>query len=109
MVWLTWARRPEVNGKQLEAWLARVLVPVEPNPRFVGRLRARLVTYQGRKFPPVWFVVAVAASLLLVIASVTGHALRILIAIAAILAAGGRRRQEAAGEARPAKIEVKPG
>lgn len=108
MAWFAWAKRPEVSGKQLEAWLSRVLVPVEPSPRFIGRLRARLVTYQGRQFPPVWFVVAIGASLLLVIASVIGQAVRVLVAITAILAAAGRKRQERAKEASPVEIEAGP-
>ncbi len=92
MTWFAWARRPEVKGKQLEAWLAKVLVPVEPSPRFVGRLRARLVTYRGRRFPPVWFVVAAGAALLLVIATVLGQAVRLVVALVAIVAAAGRQR-----------------
>lgn len=106
MTWLAWARRPEVNGKQLEAWLAKVLVPVEPSPRFVGRLRARLVTYRGRRFPPVWFVVAAGAALFLVVAAVLGQAVRLVVALVAIAAAVARQRS-----ARPeaGAFEIKTG
>ncbi len=102
MLWFAGARHPGVSGKQLEAWLAQVLVPVEPSPRFIGRLRARLVTYQGRRFPPVWFVAAACASLLLVIGSALGQAIRLILALAAIVAA---TRQQTGPRDEPA-IEV---
>lgn len=92
MTWIAWMRRPGGNGKQLEEWLARVLVPVEPSPRFVGRLRARLVTYQGKRFPTVWFVAAAGAVLLVVIASVLEQAVRLVVALAAIVGAASQQR-----------------
>lgn len=108
MAWFAWTKRPDIAGRQLEAWLSRVLIPVEPSSGFIGRLRARLVTYQGRKFPTGWLVVAVAVSLLLVIASVVGQVVRVLVVILAILAAVGRQRQERRREASPGEMEAGP-
>ncbi|MEW6566711.1 MAG: hypothetical protein AB1449_00805 [Chloroflexota bacterium] len=102
MALFAWAGRSELSGKQLEAWLSRVLVPVEPSPRFMGSLRARLVTYQGQQFPSVWFVVGVAASLLLILGAVVTHAIRTLLAVGSVVATvRQRRRAEAVSAERP--------
>lgn len=87
------AGRAEMNAKQLEGWLSRVLVPVEPSPRFVRRLRARLVMYRGRHFPPLWFGVAALASILLIAVGLLTSLIRILVIISGGLASRRRARQ----------------
>jgi len=81
----------------LEALLADVLVPVEPNPRFSKRLRARLVNYRGGRPFSGWTAIVVVASAILMAAGLIGMVVRIIVTWLQLLGLGGRRRQKAAG------------
>lgn len=91
-----WAIRSGTGPKQLEGWLSQVLVPVEPNPRFVRRLRARLVHFRGREFPPVWFLAAVAATAILIVAAGLSYAFRLVLALVAVITSLDRLRAKKA-------------
>ena len=86
----------KMDRKELETWLAQVLVPVEPNPRFLRRLRARLVTYQGGGPFSGWMIVVVLATALLLATTALGLVLRLILGWLNLLGILGRKRPEVA-------------
>ncbi len=82
-----------LEKKQLEAWLAQVLVPVEPNPRFLRRLRARLVIYQGRGLFSGWMMVVVLATALLLAITMLGLLIRLLLGWLNLIGMIGRKKR----------------
>lgn len=89
------ASRPKVDRKKIESWLEQSLVPVEPSPAFVRRLRARLVTVHGDRIFSPWMLILVLASVLLLIATWLGIATRLLVALLSLLGLMERRRRSA--------------
>lgn len=85
------------SERQLEGLLRGVLVPVEPSPQFVTRLRGRLVHVQGRDGPSVWMLAAVGVGLMLLAAAWMGLALRLVLAVVGIFGLLGNRRAARAG------------
>lgn len=85
--------RRSVDRRKIEAWLEESLVPVEPSATFVGDLRARLVTVQGERVFSPWVVVVLIASMLILIASVFGLALRLLLGLLGLIGLMERRRR----------------
>lgn len=79
------------SEEQMERMLRRVLVPVEPNPQFVTRLRARLVRVQGRDGRNLWTLALVGFGLILLAATWMGLALRLVLALVGIFGLLGRR------------------
>jgi hypothetical protein len=84
----------KMERKDLEAWLAQVLVPVEPNPRFLRRLRARLVTYQGGGLFSGWMILVVLATTLLLAITALGLLVRLILGWLNLLGILGRKRRE---------------
>jgi len=74
-----------MDRRQLEAWLRHTMTPVEPSARFIRRLRAGLVSYQGTSLMMEWKVIAAIVTLILVTAASLGLALRIILAILSVL------------------------
>jgi hypothetical protein len=72
-------RSVKMERNELEAWLTQVLVPVEPNPRFLKRLRARLVVYQGGGLFSGWMIVVVLATALLLAITALGLLVRLIV------------------------------
>ncbi|HLB63456.1 MAG TPA: hypothetical protein VJJ46_01325 [Anaerolineales bacterium] len=93
------------GGRQLEAWLGEVLVPVEPSSVFTRRLRARLVSYRGDRLASIWMVLAVVGTSLLLLVAISSLALRLAIAILGGIHLLARRRQARVG-ARPRLSQV---
>lgn len=88
------AGTPKIDRKKIEAWLEQSLVPVEPSPAFVRRLRARLVHVQGdRVFSP-WVMMLIVASVIVLIATWLGLGLRLLLALLSLVGLLERRRRE---------------
>jgi hypothetical protein len=67
----------KMEPSELEAWLGRVLVPVEPGERFVTRLRGRLVELRGARPTQGWVAIAAAAGAVLAAAMWLGLAMRL--------------------------------
>ncbi|HEY42880.1 MAG TPA: hypothetical protein G4O11_02745 [Anaerolineae bacterium] len=88
------ARSVKMERKDLEARLAQILVPVEPNPRFLKRLRARLVTYQGGGLFSGWMIVVVLATALLLAITALGLLIRLILGWLNLLGFIGRKRSE---------------
>lgn len=89
-------RRP--SHDQLKAWLEQVLVPVEPSPRFLKRLRGRLVSYQGKRMPSIWMLVSVLAMMLVMVAGSLYLTLRIVLGLINLVGSIKRRRGRARTE-----------
>lgn len=85
-------RTNAMGGRALEDWLGEVLVPVEPSSRFVQSLRARLVSYRGDRLASTWMVLAVVATSLLLLVTLSTFALRLAIAILGVIQILSRRR-----------------
>lgn len=72
-------KHDNLEKEHMESWLEQILIPVEPDARFISRLRARLVTYQGSKLSSGWMVVVVLATILLFAITALGLFIRILL------------------------------
>lgn len=90
--------KSKLDRKAIEGWLERSLVPVEPNPEFVRELRARLVTIRGGQVLSPWMLVLVLASVMLLVATWFGLALRILLGLLGLIGITERRRGRLATE-----------
>jgi hypothetical protein len=84
-----------LNKDQLIDWLEEVMQPVEPSKRFLRRLRARMVMYQGGRLPPIWLIAIVGGVILVVIAITLGLALRLLLGLSSLIGLGRIRRRRA--------------
>ena len=85
----------KLESSELEAWLGRALVPVEPREPFVTRLRARLIELRGARPTRGWIAIAAVIGVGLALAMGVGMALRLLtvgVAFVGILAS--RKRSE---------------
>ena len=82
-----------LNKDQLIDWLEKVLQPVEHSRRFLRRLRARLVTYQGGRLSTGWLLVVTGGVILVIAALLLGLTLRLLLALANLLGIGRDRRK----------------
>lgn len=83
-----------LSQQQLEQLLQATLVPVEPNPQFLHRLRARLVDLR-QNGPSGWMLVAAAGTILVLVSATFAVGLRFLllsVGILSLLTARQRRR-----------------
>ena len=79
---------------ELEAWLGKVMVPVEPRERYATRLRATLVELRGARPTRGWVTLIASVGLVLAAAIWLGAAMRlILVALAIIGVLANRRRK----------------
>jgi hypothetical protein len=93
------AKQNSVSRQQLESLLQQVLVPVEPDIRFVRKLRARLVTYRGSRIGPIWALAfGVGVATVITVASL-GLTLRVILALLGVLGSVSRRRAESGSQA----------
>jgi hypothetical protein len=84
------------SEEQIEGWLKRVLVPVEPSPQFINRLRGRLVHVRGERGINLWTMVVLGVGLLLVVSAWMGLALRLLLALIGVIGVYSQRRAQRA-------------
>lgn len=84
--------RMAFSDKQMETWLRQVLIPVEPNPHFIHRLRGRLVHVRGASSPNLWTAVVLGVGVMLVAAAWMGLALRLVLALVSALGLLSQRR-----------------
>lgn len=77
----------------LEAWLGRTLVPVDPGEPFVSRLRARLVELRGARPARGWTLLLVGLGVAVVVALWLGAAVRLVMTAMAIVGILEHRHQ----------------
>ncbi|MCK5053370.1 MAG: hypothetical protein KAR65_03785 [Anaerolineales bacterium] len=82
-----------LSKKRLEELLSDILVPVEPSVQFVRRLRARLVTYQGRGPLSGWMVIVVIATVFLLAVTSIGLVVRIFLGLVSLIGLNSNRRR----------------
>ena len=85
--------RLKVN--ELEAWLGRVLVPVEPSERLAQKLKARLVTLSRAGPADGWMILGLVLTGVVLAVAWMGIALRVALGVLALLGLvkGGQRRK----------------
>ncbi len=86
-------RQTHLDKKQLEKWLEESLVPVEPSSRFLKRLHARLVIFQGQGALSGWMLVVVFVTALMLGVTVIGLIIRGILGWLNLLGMINRRRQ----------------
>lgn len=89
-----------VSRRRLEELLEQVLVPVEPDLRFVRRLKARLVHYRGSGMGPLWALAFGLAIATVVAVASLGLTLRLLLGFLSLVGLVTRRQAAAQAEAR---------
>jgi len=88
----------KMEHSELEAWLGKVMVPVEPGERFVTRLRARLVELRGARPTRGWLAILAMLGAGVAMVMWLGLALRLLLigaAVIGIVAGRSRKRRQA--------------
>jgi hypothetical protein len=89
-----WANLSGLKRSQLEAWLEKALVPVEPSPVFIRQLQARLVTVRGDRVISPWMGVLVLLTSLVLLASWLNVAARILLGLLSLFGLIERSRRQ---------------
>lgn len=85
-----------MEPSELEAWLGRVLIPVEPREPFVSRLRGKLVELRGARPTRGWITLVAVLGVGLAAAVWLGVALRlILVGLTFLGILASRRRRPA--------------
>jgi hypothetical protein len=74
-------RSDSIGRREVEALLREAFVPVEPSARFVRRLKARLVRYQGAGGSRIWAVVGGVVIAIVVVMAAFGLALRLFLGL----------------------------
>ena len=87
-----------ITRKDIEAWLQEILVPVEPDERFVRRLRGRLVRVQGGWMSTAWAIIGGVAIATVVLMTIFGLALRLFLSILNVVGLLERRPPQSAGK-----------
>lgn len=81
------------SKKDIERLLSDTLIPVEPNPEFLQKLQARLVTYRGRGSVNGWMIFAVLATAALLAISALGLVLRVIVMLGGFIGVLLNRRR----------------
>ncbi len=93
--------------KELETWLSKAFIPIEPREVFVRKLRARLIKVHGKQPFSGWMVIGALAMALMLLLTWFGLALRIILLIASMLGLMDRRKRgRASSMAAPIAIEI---
>lgn len=74
-----------ISTKDLETWLSRAFIPIEPSELFIRKLRARLFKYHGKRPFSGWMVVGALAMALMLLLTWLGLALRVILLIVSLL------------------------
>src|SRR5512147_565533 len=80
---------------ELESWLQRVLVPVEPSARLAQKLKARLVTLRRSGPADGWMILGLVLTVVVLLVAWMGIALRVALGLLALLGLvkGGQRQK----------------
>jgi hypothetical protein len=86
---------------ELESWLQRVLVPVEPSERLAHKLKARLVTLRRAGPADGWMILGLVLTVVVLLVAWMGITLRVALGLLALLGVvkGSRR-----GKSRPSSV-----
>lgn len=82
-----------LSAKELELWLSRTFIPVEPSDAFVRKLRARLIKYHGKQPFSGWMVIGAVAMALMLLLTWFGIGLRMVLLVLSLLGFKDRRKR----------------
>lgn len=77
-------RSKRIGRSELEDWLRKALIPVEPNPTFIHELRGNLIRVTNPSSISPWMIILVIAMAILYITSWLGVMVRVLLAVIAL-------------------------
>lgn len=80
-----------VTRKEIEAWLQEIMVPVEPDERFVRRLQARLVRVRGGWLSSAWAIIGAVAVATVMLMAIFSLALRAFLSLLSLIGLLERR------------------
>jgi hypothetical protein len=97
-----------ISTNDLETWLSKAFIPIEPSEVFVRKLRARLIKFHGKQPFSGWMVVGALAMALMLLLTWLGFALRVILLIISLLGFMDRRKRGRSGSAvtAPRAIEI---
>lgn len=81
----------------LEEWLSQLFIPVEPNDRFIKRLKAKLIRIHGKEPFSGWMMIGTLAMALMILLTVLGFILRIVLLLLSIFGFIDRKRRPQGG------------
>lgn len=74
-----------ISTKDLESWLSKTFIPIEPSEIFISRLRAKLVKVHGRQPFSSWMVIGAITMSLMLLLTGLGLVLRVLLLITGMM------------------------
>jgi hypothetical protein len=77
-------RSKKKGPSELEDWLRKALIPVEPDPTFIQELRGNLIRVTNSSSISPWMIILVIAMAVLYITSWLGVMVRVLLAVIAL-------------------------
>ncbi len=83
-----------LSTKELELWLSRTFIPIEPSDVFVRKLRARLIKYHGKQPFSGWMVIGAIAMALMLLLTWFGLGLRMLLLLLSLIGVKDRRKRD---------------
>lgn len=97
-----------LSTNDLETWLSKAFVPIEPSERFIKKLRAKLVRYHGKQPFSAWVIVGALAMALMLVLTWFGLLLRIFLLVVSLLGFMDRRKRggSTTSVAAPSAIEI---
>jgi hypothetical protein len=84
----------DLTNEDVEIWLRSALVPIEPDERFIHRLRARLIHYQGDQPFSGWRLVGVVVTMVLILLTWMSLIFRVVLVIFSLFSLLNRHRRK---------------
>lgn len=84
-----------VTRRDIEAWLKEIMIPVDPDEKFVQRLKARLVRVRGGLLSTGWAIIGAVAVATVVLMAIFGLALRAFLGLLSLVGLLERRPSSA--------------
>jgi len=82
-----------LSTNELESWLSRTFIPIEPSDVFVRKLRARLIKYHGKQPFSGWMIIGAVAMALMLLLTWFGIGLRMVLLLLSLLGFKDRRKR----------------
>lgn len=97
-----------LSTKDLESWLSKTFVPIEPSEVFISKLRAKLVKYHGKQPFSGWMIIGAITMSLMLLLTGLGLILRILLLLTGMMGLLNRNKREGGKRAvaAPTAIEI---
>lgn len=80
-----------VTRSEIESLLQQIMVPVDPDEKFVKRLQAKLVRVEGGALSTGWAIIGAVAIATVVLMTIFGFALRLFLSLLSLIGLLERR------------------